>query len=264
MPWLISEDLAVKHQLSGITVSDGTSPATGRKVGVRFISPEDDLVQFEPPMILVSMPEIRLAFERMQSGGASMLPGTEQMQVPYTPEGQEGWRPDPDAPYDPATSPFYADVEPYDIDYQITVIGRIQRQHMLPIMAELEQPSRLGRMATLTIPQDGTFRRITRLGGPARQFYSYKDGPLEKRLFTAQYMIRVASEVVGPVTDTRGGGPYGLASHISLDIAYANAAANTDLSCYYNEEDLSPGELTESIGILGVRADVAWNTQARN
>lgn len=263
MPWLINEDAALKLQLQGITVTDGTAPPEGRMVKVRFINPEDELVKFRPPMILISMPTISLAFDRMGAGGLSMVEGTFLTQLPYAPEGQPNWWSDTADSYDPSLSPYYADVQPYDLDYQITVIARIGRQHLMPIMAALEQPTMLGRNATLTIPQDGTYRRMTRMGGPARQFYSYKDGPLQKKLFTATYMVRVASEFVPPAR-ANPAGTYGPATDLSIDLAYGQAIANTDLSPYYNEEDLIPGEIATSFGILGIRQDVAWNTQSRD
>jgi hypothetical protein len=249
--WLINEDQAIFEQLKGITVSDGNS--SSREVKVRYISPEDELVKFEPPMILISMPVISIAHDREHRG---------RIRLPYAPEGYANWWDSSSDSYDPSLSPYETDFPiPYDIDYQIVVLTRVARQHMYPIMAELELPTRLGREATLVIPQDGTFRRITRMGGPARQFYSYKDGPKQKKLFTATYMIRVPTEVVGPITDMSQGGSFGFASNVTLDVAYANAITTADLSEYYNEEDIL---LTESASIVGIQQGIAWNTQGRN
>lgn len=257
MVWIANEDAALKYALQGIQVSDGTSPA--RNVPVRFENPEDELVNYEPPMILISMPNISLAFDRMGNGG-EMIQGTFETQLPYAPEGYPNWWPEQNKSYDPSRSPYYADVQPYNLDYQITVLTRINRQHMIPILGQLDMPTRLGRNATLTIPQDGTYRQIDRMGGPARQSYSYKDGPLTKKLFTATYMIRVHSELVGPVTDTRLPGPWGTATKIDVNLAYAY----NDLSPYYTEKDLSLEDVQTSFGILGVRQDIAWNTGSGN
>jgi hypothetical protein len=257
----MSEDAALKYLLSGIQVSDGTSPA--RNVPVRFVNPEDELVSYVPPMILISMPSISMAFDRMGNSG-NMNTGTFESQLPYAPEGYANWWPGSADSYDPSQSPYYADVQPYNLDYQITVLTRINRQHMIPILGALEMPTRLGRNATLTVPQDGTYRQIDRMGGPSRQNFSYKDGPLQKKLFTATYMIRVHSEVVGPVTDARTGGEYGFANDISIDLAYAQAIANTDLTPYYTENDLSLEDLKTSFGILGVRQNVTWHTESRD
>jgi hypothetical protein len=252
MTWLINEDRAIAQQLSGIRVSDGNN--SSREVVVRYINPEDELVKYEPPMILISMPNISIAHEREHRG---------TIQLPYAPEGYPNWWPDSADSYDPDASPYQADFPiPYNIDYQITVLGRIARQHMYPIMAELEQPTRLGRVATLVIPEDGTFRRITRMGGPVRQFYSYKDGPIQKKLFTATYMIRVPTEVIGEITDIRTGVP--LASSVTLDVAYANAITTADLSDYYNGGDVLPGPEVHKSSVLGIRQDISWNTQSRD
>lgn len=277
MPWLVNEDSALKYQLQGIRVFDGNSGEQGRNVPVRFINLEDELVGFHPPVILISMPNISLAPERMQAGGLSMLPGTFKTQLPYVPEGIPRDPNDPyyqdhnpswtsavasANPYNPSDSPYFADVQPYHLDYQITVMTRLHRQHMNPILAALEMPDKLGRNSTLAIPQDGTFRQMYRMGGPEPRTLSFKDGPLQKRLFTATYMVRVESEVVGPVFDTSTANAFGIVDDIQLDIAYAVAAANTDLSPYYTEEDLSPVEAAASIGILGVRQDITWNTDS--
>lgn len=259
MPWIMNEDAALllKYALQGIQVSDGTSSA--RNVPVRFVDPEDELVNYEPPMILISMPSASLAFDRMGNGG-QQLTGTFDTQLPYAPEGYSNWWPDNADSYDPTTSPYYADVQPYNLDYQITALTRINRQHMIPILGQMEMPTRLGRNATLIIPQDGTYRQIDRMGGPVRQSYSYKDGPLTKKLFTATWMIRVHSEVVGPVTDLRQLGPWGIADDIRVSMAYAY----NDLSPYYTENDLSLEDVRTAFGILGVRQGIAWNTESGN
>lgn len=270
MPWLMNQDAALKYQLQGIRVTDQNAPS-GRPVAVRYRSPEDEVARYTPPLILIEMPVLSMALERAHQGS---------IQLPYVPEGPvfnsstgtlettpaeknipAQWQAafnSPNGAYDPGLSPYETWFPvPYDITYQITVYARMAREHLMPIMAALEQEQYLGRFARLVIPQTNTFERITRMAGPTR---SYEKDDKGKRLFRATYMIRVATELVGPVVDMTQGGPFGLADDINLNIAYG--ISNMVRSPYYNESDLSSEDVKEAIGILGTRMPVAWNTAA--
>jgi hypothetical protein len=240
MPWLLNEDSALKFALQGIMVTDANAPPGGRPVKVRFRSPEDEVAKYTPPLILIEMPRLSMAFDRMHDG---------LTRLPYAPEGYPPWWPGNATSYDPDASPYLADFPiAYDITYQLTVYTRINRDHMMPIMAALEAESMLGRYAVLNIPQDGTYRRITRLGGPDRD---YSKDELGKRLFRATYVIRVPTELVTVPP------PLPPATDIITSVSVGN---NFDYSPYYNDSDLLGSEVLSSFGVLSARAGVQWDS----
>jgi len=256
MPWLMNEDAALKYQLQGITVFDQNSGSSGRPVKVRYRSPEDEVAKFTPPIILIEMPQLSIAWERAHMG---------QINLPYVPEGADStsvpaqWQAAfaaADGAYDPTLSPYSTwSPTPYNIDYQVTVYARMAREHLMPIMATLEQDTYLGRFAKLVIPQTNTFERVTRMAGPFRDYQKDEKG---KRLFRATYSIRVATELVGPVTDMTGGGPFGPVTSLNLSISYG--FSKSELTPYYNENDLSLEDVTEAVGLVGSRTPIGWNS----
>jgi hypothetical protein len=242
--WLLNEDAALKYKLQGMRVTDANAPAGGRKVTVRYRSPEDEVTKYTPPLILIEMPSLTMAYDRMMQGTG---------RLPYAPAGYPAWWPEGARSYNPSDSPYIMEAPiAYDITYQLTVFTRISRDHLLPIMAELETEGRLGRMSVLNIPQDGTFRRITRLGGPERE---YRKDEIGKRLFTATYVIRVPTELV----TVPPGSP--LATQLNLSIS---TATKMNDSPYYNESDINGSEIQRAFGVMSVRQGVGWNTNVRN
>lgn len=265
MPWLLNEDAAMKYMLQGLVVHDVTDQcpvvsgvkqhayATGRQVGVRYRSPEDEVAKYKPPSILIEFPEISMANDRMHQGGPT--------QLPYAPEGYPQWWPADEDNFNPLESPYFVSdyPVPYNIDYQITVYTRIKRDHLIPILAALEGWQYLGRMATLKIPQDGTFRRITRMSGPHIGWVPSDDQ--NKKLFTATYLVRIPTELFGnvytpaPVNEILVHGNYGI-----------SPTFNT--SDYYNDAGLSTAEVQESFGVLSVGSNtgtkISWNTAQLN
>jgi hypothetical protein len=243
MPWLLNEDAALKYQLQGMLVSDQNAPAGGRKVTVRYRSPEDEVAKYTPPLILIEMPALSMAYDRMHAG---------MCQLPYAPEGYAPWWPDNATSYDPADSPYWGPVPvAYDITYQLTVYTRINRDHMMPILAMLEAETRLGRYSVLNIPQDGTFRRITRKGGPEREYRKDEAG---KRLFTATYVIRVPTELV----TVNPPGPR--ATDIFGTINTVKTGGGFSADPYCDPADLTGTQVAAAFGIHGSRAPAEFNT----
>jgi len=251
MPFLMNTDAALKYQLQGLVVHDQNSGAEGRPVKVRYRSPEDEVAKFTPPLILIEMPMVSIAWDRAHMG---------EINLPYVPEGGDlsilpkSWAKafaNPDGAYDPSLSPYetWCPV-PYNLDYQITVYTRMAREHLMPIMAALEADEYLGRFAKLVIPQTNTFERVTRMAGPERSYQKDENG---KRLFRATYSIRVATELVGPIIP-----PPVPCTAVELSIAYG--FSNPDLTDYYNENDLKLEDVTESVGIIGSRTPLGWKT----
>ena len=269
MPFLLNEDAAMKYLLQGLVVHDVTDQcpvvsgvkehayATGRQVSVRYRSPEDEIAKYKPPANIMEFPDISMAFDRMHQGART--------QLPYAPEDYPAWWDTSNDPagYNPSGSPYFVSdyPVPYNIDYQITVYTRIKRDHLMPILAALEGWDKLGRMATLKIPQDGTFRRITRMSGPHIDWVPSDDN--EKKLFTATYMIRIPTELFGEVTDMTPGQGYPRVNEILVNGNYG-VSPQFNPSSYYNEEGLSLAEVQESFGLLSVGNQTAWNAAQLN
>lgn len=245
MPWLLDEDAALKLALQGIRVTDYNAPPGGRPVAVRYRSPEDEVAKYTPPVIIIEMPRLEMAYDRMHSGYTKF--GV------YCPEGYTPWWPDNADSYRPEQSPYWSFFPvAYNITYQISVYTRINRDHMEVILARLEAQDKLGRFSVLNIPQDRTFRRITRLSGPVREYEKDERG---QRLFKSTYLIRVPTELVPelvrpPLADTVNG------------TIWTGRYAKLDFSPYYNESDVTSSEVAASFGILGVRGATQWNTDS--
>lgn len=180
MPFLENEDAALKQKLRGLVVHDATSGTGGRRMAVRFRSPEYELADATYPLALIGHTRVARDPEREMRG---------YIKVGYAPEGYGAW-----VDYaDRAASPYYSESPiPLNIDYQVDVYCRKQ-QHMIELTGALMAFDALAeRFGYLVIPQDSTVRRLDLLGGPE---FSESQDELGKRLFVASYVLRVSSEV---------------------------------------------------------------------
>jgi hypothetical protein len=171
MPWLLSEDAALKVKLSGLTVQGAALP-NPIPVVVRFTVPEDEYSDITYPLITITQADIQRDPERESRGFT---------QLQSLPEG-----------FDPSQT-WYADMPiPHNIDYQIDLYTRLV-EHRTPLLRTLcgfnYLPERFGYLA---VPQDSTVRRLDVLGGPDLSSGRDSDG---KRLFTATWRIRVSTEL---------------------------------------------------------------------
>lgn len=179
MPFLLREDKALKLKLQGLMVHDATSGA-GRKVTVRYKNPEYELADAVYPIALISHSRISRDEEREHRGVVNLH---------YAPEGYEPWA----DMADPTQSPYMAEMPvPLNIDYQIDAYAR-KETHIIEMTGALMGfdflPPRFG---YLSVPEDGTVRRLDLLGGPD---YSETKDEKGKRLFIASWVIRVSSEI---------------------------------------------------------------------
>lgn len=243
MPWILSEDAAMKARLQGLLVNDATSPPGGREVGVRFRLPEDELANLTYPVVIIEHAGVYPAQERMHSGYA---------QLASAPEGYVPWW-QPGEPVYPADSPYWAPVPtPYNLDYQVTVFGRFFGAHMAPLLAQLAAwdrlPAKLGR---LWVPQDSTTRTMRLLGGPEEGYGSDEDG---KKLFKIVYLVRVFSELAENIAGSiEYGGTLVPVNTVSIDLDVYRSLDNVDLS--------SPAGIRENIGILSAGTSSQVNVQ---
>lgn len=237
MPWLYSEDAALKAKLQGLTVTDATSPVGGRPVQVMYRLPETELVSLTYPCIVIEHGGLLPAPEREQRGYIS---------VPYAPEGLSPWWDDsaPSPSYDVNESPYYSYYPvPYNFNYQITVYTRKMADHMQPLVAQLATYNYIPyHFGFLNIPQDGTKRTMVLAGGPEMGYAHDEDG---KRLLTTTYLVTVFSELLWPVTDIRADVPF------VTDI-------QIDLSCYTSPQDLTDAQVMEAVGIISSGVTAQW------
>lgn len=249
MPWLLSEDAALKYHLQGLTCSDpetrnpanaGKYPGGVRNVPVRYRLPEDEIATMNFPIIIIDPPRINPAHDREHR--------CHNYRLPYAPEGYDvTWDPTNimwDAlPYQVPDVPI-----PFNLDYQITLLCRLAREHFYPLMAGLAGydyiPARFG---YLNVPQDSTIRSLDLIGGPdtGTVTYAQKDGN-NKRLFRATYLVRVYTELPGPITNIL---QYPPVSEVDID-----------LKAYADIFDLTSFELEEAVGIAAAVAKVGWNS----
>ncbi|MFJ4686469.1 Ig domain-containing protein [Streptomyces sp. NPDC088789] len=179
MPFLLNEDKALKHKFQGLVVHDSTS-GMGRKVTVRYKSPEYELADATYPLALISHTRISRDPERESRGVVNLH---------YAPEGYEPWA----DMTDPTQSPYMAQMPiPLNIDYQVDVYAR-KELHIIELTGSMMQfdflPPRFG---YLPIGEDGTVRRLDLLGGPD---YTEAKDEQGKRLFCATWAVRVSSEI---------------------------------------------------------------------
>lgn len=204
MPWLINEDRAVKAKLQGLTVTDVNAPAGGRPVPVRYRVPESELAKQTFPLIVIEHAGLEKADEREHRG---------PVYLPYAPEGSPSWWQNGDASYDVTQSPYIVDFPiPYDIRYRVLVFTRLS-EHDIALASAMAQFDRIpARFGFVTIPEDGTVRRMDLLGGPELVDTRDEDG---KRLFRREYLISVSSEMLPSAAQA-----YVKASSVALDFEY--------------------------------------------
>jgi hypothetical protein len=180
VPLLANEDAALKQKLGGLVVHDATAGPQGRAVTVRFKSPEYELADAVFPLILISHAGLSRDSTREARG---------YTRVGYAPEGYQPWA----DINDPAQSPYSAETPiPLNVDYRLDVLTRKQ-SHLVELLGRLCQfdflPPRYG---YLSVPQDGTVRRLDVLGGPDT---TEATDHFDKRLFTASWSVRISAEI---------------------------------------------------------------------
>ena len=237
IPWLLNEDAALKFKLQGMTVTDANAPG-GRPVPVRFRLPETELSDLTFPIIILKHDGWFPAPEREHRGF---------VKLPYAPEGYEPWWTDTGpatTDFDPNDSPYWSFIPiPFNLDYTVTLMARIQHEHTMPMIAQLLSYNKLHpKFGYLDVPQDGTKRTLQLLGGPAFVEEYDSDG---KRIFETIFKIRVFSELVPEVVQ------YTRVKQINLDV-----------SVYQDISDLSGLEITEARGLLSVGSSSSWNVDS--
>lgn len=187
--WIYQEDAAIKIKLQNLSVTDANAPSTGRNVPVRFKLPEDELAALSYPIIIIEHLPMSFAPERAHRG---------YVKIPYAPAGYDQWWDNADQEFDPSQSPYTGFFPiPVNMDYRVTVYTRKMAEHMQPLMARLATGPYLPfQMGYLNVPQDGTIRTMTLLGGPEMEYGKDQDN---KRLFRCSYSVRVASEILPEV-----------------------------------------------------------------
>ena len=181
MTFLLSEDAALRNLLTGITVTDQKSDASGtatRSVGVWFGQPVEQIRQQEYPYITIDMVDIAEAFERSMRG----LVQPTYYEIPE-------FMPDGVTPYDPSTNNWYIDMPiPVNIDYQITTYARQPRhdREMLATLMYTRLPLRMGAIEL----DDNTVRRLDVLDVSKRDI-----SEAGKRLFVNAFTVRISSEI---------------------------------------------------------------------
>ena len=172
MPWLVNEDNALKRHLQGVFVSDDR--AARRPVQVKFGMPDAELSAQEFPMVVIDLIDVSEATERRMNGRVEDLG--------YLPENvaEAGDL----EKYEPPLP------DPYDLTYQVTAWSRHPRhdRQLLGVIGGELLPPRGG---TLYVPEDGTARRLDRVGFAKRDSMDEKG----KRLFRNVWTVRVSSEL---------------------------------------------------------------------
>jgi hypothetical protein len=232
MTWLLNEDAALlqpKFKLQHMTVTDAKSkefPGGTRNVPVRFRQVSNEAVQLTYPIVIIEFLGPMFASERMQQSGP--------MYIPYAPEGIPTWWSYDDTTWNADKYRVDQFPTPYNLEYRVTVYSR-DAMHQFALMAQMAQPDRVPpRMGWLDIPQDGTWRWMHLMGGPDHEYARDKDNKL---IFRTTYLIRIESELLGPITDMTPGAGYPRVNEVDID-----------LSCYRDLTDLDSAELTESVG----------------
>lgn len=179
--FIFNEDRAMVDKFKNLVVGDINAPDSGSPVEVKWLDPDIELVDLTFPSIILCNTGIVFDAERAAAGW---------FQLPYTPEGFSTWNP----PEEVARSPYFAQTPiPYNINYQIEVLAR-NNKHATFLTAILSGVDFLhARFGYLSIPEDGTIRRMDLMSGPERQSIHDKDG---KRLFHSIYSVRVSTELL--------------------------------------------------------------------
>lgn len=249
MPWLYSEDAALKAKLQNLQVTDGNAPG-GRPVPVRFKLPEDELANLSYPIIIIEHIGLYPDPEREHRAASSYL-------IPYAPEGFAQWPygTGPNGPtLDPALSPYYGFFPiPFNFDYKVTLYGRFMTQHVRPLVGTLlTEPYLPYHFGFLQVPQDGTVRSMFLLGGPE---FTYAKDEDDKRLFAAVFRIRVFSELVQNVQSLNTyGGTLVPVSTVDIDLRVYSDVENIDLS--------TPAEIEKNRGIYSFGRSSQFNVFA--
>jgi hypothetical protein len=172
MPYILNEEAALKSLLSGITVSDTGN--TARPVGVFYGQPDPQIRLQSYPYITIDLVGVAEAFDRAHRG---------LVQLGYLPEGYNS-----DLSYE-TTYPI-----PVNLSYQVTTWAR-QPRHDRQLINAILSPDRLPlRFGTLTIPEDGTIRRLDMLG-----FVKRDTTEQEKRLFSNVFNVQISAEFLPDV-----------------------------------------------------------------
>lgn len=171
MTFLLSEDLALRQSLQGMTVTDQKADAQSveRSVGVWFGQPDQELRDQKYPYVTIDMVDVFRDTTREHRGKVS---------------------PDYLAPSGLTdTKDFIIDMPiPMNIDYQITTYARHPR-HDREIMSQLMFKKLPVRFGVLEV-EDGTVRRLDVLNMSKRDV---TEG--SKRLFMNAITVRVSSEL---------------------------------------------------------------------
>jgi hypothetical protein len=243
MPFLLNEDAALMHKLQGMTVFDVNNP-DGLPVPVIYRLPEDELSAMTYPIVVIELTDIAFASDRQFSGEGLLS---------YSPEGSATWWGQDDTEFNPQNSPYRYDVVPtaYNINYRVSVYSRLVRDHLLPLTSRLLQYDMLtARGAYLEVPQDGTWRHVTLLGGPKIAYANVDVDDNQKRMMASTFLIQVPTEILNPITDLSVG-LYSRATQIDID-----------LTCYQDLKDINLATVRESIGLISSGANLGWNTLA--
>lgn len=181
--FIFNEDRAMKAKFSSLVVQDVNAPDTGRPVQTIWLDSDVELTNLTYPSIIIANLGITFDPERASSGW---------FQLPYTPENFPQWINDDNQ--EVSESPYWAFTPiPYNIDYQIEVLSR-NNKHSTFLSAVLSGPDYLStRHGYLSIPEDGTVRRLDVQSGPERQSTKDADG---KRIFHTIYTVKVSTELL--------------------------------------------------------------------
>lgn len=182
MTFLLSEDLALKKLLQGMTVTDKKTVDNGgnatRVVKAWFGQPDQEIRDQSYPYITIDMIDIGEDFQRAMRG---------KVKPTYLEDPSTG--PDDSSDYDPDTQSWDIDMPiPVNIDYQITTYSR-QPRHDRELLAQILYTRVPLRFAVLDT-DDGTVRRLDVLDISKRDVTEQG-----KRLFVNAITVRVSSEI---------------------------------------------------------------------
>lgn len=240
MPWLLSEDAALKAKLQGLMVYEGNTPG-GREIPVRFRLPQVEISNLSYPIFIIEHAGQYPAHEREHRG---------YIQLPYAPEGQQPWYSGP-ANAEVANSPYYSWFPfPWDLHYQITLYARFMETQAQPLVAMLATEQYLHpKFAFLNVPQDGTVRSMFLLGGPEWGYGTDGDG---KRLIRVTYLVNVYSELATNVQVlSTYGGTLVPVSTVDIDLGVYSSTANIDLT--------TPASIEANRGIINAGVTSSFN-----
>lgn len=245
MPWLRSEDSALKAKFQSLMVYDGNMP-NGRPVPVRYRLPEDELANLSYPIIIIEHVDMPYASDRAHSGW---------IQLPYAPEGYVPWWNPQESPLTitPAESPYFSFVPtPYYFDYTVTVFARYMTQHAQPLVAQLcTEPYLPYQYGYLKVPQDGTVRTMLVEAGPSWNYTKDED---DKRLIAVTWRVRVFSELVQNVqTFEQYGGTLIPVNDIDINLDVYMDTMPIDLD--------TPAGIQRNLGIYSVGMPSQFNVQ---